>query len=54
MKRVKNFDRLYDFLATVILCAPDRFPREDFLSEKDQLTLDLAFSELNAGMEFVR
>lgn len=54
MRRVTSIERLYDFIATVVLCAPDRFPKRDFLAEEDQLTLDRAFAELNAGMEFVR
>ena len=54
MRRVKSLERLYDFIATVVLCAPDRFPKRDYLAEEDQLTLDRAFEELNAGMEFVR
>jgi hypothetical protein len=54
MRRVKSLERLYDFIATVVVCAPDRFPKEDFLPEQDQLTLDRAFEELNFGMQFVR
>lgn len=45
---------LYNFIASVILCAPDRFIERDFLAPEDQLTLDRAFEELNSGMEFVR
>ena len=54
MRRVKSLGRLYDFISTVVVCAPNRFPIEDFLAAKDQLTLERAFEELNAGMQFVR
>jgi hypothetical protein len=49
-----SIERLHDFLSTVIVYAPDRFPKRDFLTEADQMTLDRAFEELNHGMQFVR
>ena len=54
MRRVTSIERLHDFLSTVIVYAPDRFPKRDFLTEADQVTLDRAFEELNHGMQFVR
>ena len=54
LRRVTSLARLYDFIATVVLCAPDGFPKRAYLAEEDQPTLDRAFAELNAGMEFVR
>jgi hypothetical protein len=51
--RVKSLGRLYDFIATVVVCAPDRFPNEDFLPSTEQLDLDRAFAELRHGMIFV-
>lgn len=54
IRRVDDLGSLYDFIAVVVLCAPDRFLKEDYLAEEDQLTLDRAFEELNGGMELVR
>lgn len=54
MRRVKSLDRLYDFIATVVLYAPDRFPKRDYLKPEEQLNLERAFEELNSGMEYVR
>lgn len=54
MSWVNSFEGLVDFLSLVIVCAPDDFPLEDFLSDEEQLTLDKAFEELAGGMRFVR
>lgn len=54
MSWVKSFEGLLDFLSLVIVHAPDEFPNEDFLSDDEQLTLDMAFKELNHGMQFVK
>ena len=54
MPWVKNVEGLVDFLSLVVVYAPDEFPKEDFLDDDEQLTLDLAFAEINAGMEFVK
>lgn len=43
----------YDFLAQVIVCAPDDFIEVDYLPPEDQLDLDKAFVELNRGMCFI-
>ena len=54
MKRfVRSLRGLHDFIATVVVCAPDRFRERDFRSEGDQLTLERAFAELQAALEFV-
>ena len=53
-RRVTSLRRLYNFLAVVVLSAPDRFAREDYLKDEDQLNLDRAFEELFYGMQFVR
>lgn len=51
---VKSFEGLLDFISGVIIHAPDEFPKEDYLSDDEQLTLELAFEELNHGMQFVK
>jgi hypothetical protein len=50
---VRHLAALHDFIGHVVLGAPDRFPKEDFLSDDEQLTLDRAFEELRNGLEFV-
>lgn len=54
MSWVNSFEGVLDLLSLVIVCAPDDFPREDFLQDEDQLTLDKAFEELAVGMQFVK
>ena len=51
---VKHVDALPDFLSLVYLCAPDRFPKEDFLRDDEQLTLDKAFAEIDRGMNLIQ
>jgi hypothetical protein len=53
MRWVRHLASLHDFIGFIVLRAPDRFPKEDFLSDDDQLTLDRAFDELRTGLEFV-
>ena len=53
MQWVKDIDSLYNFIGYVILRAPDRFPKEDFLCEAEQMNLEKAFSELRRGIDFV-
>jgi hypothetical protein len=50
---VDNTADLYDFLANVIVCAPDDFIEEDFLPPDQQLNLERAFLELERGMQFL-
>jgi exonuclease VII small subunit len=50
---VNSFEGLMDFLSLVIVHAPDEFPKEDYLRDEEQLTLDMAFAELRQGMQFV-
>jgi len=50
---VENKADLYDFLAQVIVCAPDDFIEVDYLPPEDQLDLEKAFVELNHGMRFI-
>lgn len=54
MTWIKNFAGFIDFLSLVIVHAPSDFPKEDYLREDEQLTLESAFKELRDGMRFVR
>jgi hypothetical protein len=36
-----------------LFCAPDQFPKRDFLRDDEQLTLDKAFDEIERGLQFV-
>lgn len=53
MPWVKSEATFRDFLSLVIVHAPDEFPVEDFLPPEEQLTLERAFKELHAGVEFL-
>lgn len=50
MHWIKNFNGLLDFLSLVIVHAPNDFPKEDYLRDDEQLTLEKAFEELSGGM----
>ncbi len=43
---VVHFEAYLDFITLVVLCAPDRFPREEFLKDDDQYDLDKEFRVL--------
>ncbi|AON56410.1 hypothetical protein [Herbaspirillum seropedicae] len=51
MTWVKDYEGMIDFLSLVIVHAPDNFPKEDYLDEDEQLTLETAFSELRQGLQ---
>lgn len=53
MDWIQNYSEFYEFLAKVLLCAPDDFPKEDYLDEEDQLNLQKAYEELYKGLRFV-
>lgn len=53
MSWINSYETLIDFLSMVIVHAPDDFPKEDYLRDDDQLTLEKAFDEINRGMHFV-
>jgi hypothetical protein len=53
MAWIKNLNTLRDFLSLVIVHAPDDFPREDYLSDDEQLNLESAFAELYGGLRFL-
>lgn len=48
--RCQNLDELIDFIAVVVLSAPDRFIARDWLKPEEQLNLDRAFVELRHGL----
>lgn len=50
---VEDINSLYDFIGYVVLRAPDRFPKEDFLSAAEQMTLEKAFAELKHGISLI-
>jgi hypothetical protein len=54
MPWIKNLNGFLDFLSLVIVHAPDGFPKEDYLSDEEQLTLESAFKEIRDGMKFVQ
>lgn len=54
MAWVRDVNSLYNFVGFVVLRAPDQFPREDYLQDNEQLTLDKAFEELRAGVQLVQ
>jgi hypothetical protein len=43
---VTHFEAYIDFISLVFICAPDRFPREEFLKDEDQYDLDKVFQVL--------
>ena len=45
--------RYHDFISYVLLCAPDDFPDEDYLSPDEQMTLEKAFAELLTKLPIV-
>lgn len=49
----ENLDEVIDFIAGVVIRAPNRFPKEDFLKPEEQLNLDRAFDELRYGLDRV-
>lgn len=53
MPWIKNYNGFVNFLSLVIVHAPDGFPKEDYLRDDEQLTLESAFKELKDGMAVV-
>jgi hypothetical protein len=50
---IDSFESLMDFISVVIVGAPDDFPKEEYLHDDEQLTLESAFAGLKHGMQFV-
>jgi len=53
MNWIQNYSEFYEFLAKLLLCAPDDFPEEDYLDKDNQLNLQRAYEELNKSLVFV-
>lgn len=51
MNPIKSADQLYNFIALVVVYAPDRFPKEDYLAADQQMTLQKAFEKLRDGID---
>jgi exonuclease VII small subunit len=47
---MESVDDLWNHIAYVLAYAPDKFPYRDFLSDEDQMTLELAFKQLREGV----
>lgn len=54
MNLIQNYQEFYEFLAKLLLCAPDDFPVEDYLPTEKQLNLQRAYDELDKGLIFVK
>lgn len=51
MYNIKDVTELKDFVGYAILCAPDRFPMEEFLKPDQQMNFERAFSLMHSGVE---
>lgn len=47
---IKDVEDLRDMFSYVLLSAPDEFPLEDYLTPGEQMNLERAFEELQAGV----
>lgn len=50
MFKMKSMEDIYNHIGYVVLCAPDRFPIEDYLRADEQMNLDRAFEQLQEGV----
>jgi hypothetical protein len=53
MEWVRKASDLKSFMGYVVVCAPSSFPKEDFLSEAEQMTLEKAFVEIRRGISML-
>ena len=51
MFAVETVDDLWNFIAYVLGGAPNYFPKEDYLSDDDQMTLEKSMTLLRRGVE---
>jgi hypothetical protein len=51
IQRCRNLAELTDFIASVVLRAPDNFLKANYLRSDEQLNLDSAFDEIRQGLE---
>ena len=54
MNWIQSYQEFYEFLAKLLLCAPDDFPEEDYLPADKQLNLQRAYEELEKGLVYVQ
>ena len=54
MNWIQSYQEFYEFLAKLLLCAPDDFPEEDYLPADRQLNLQRAYEELFKGLVYVQ
>lgn len=54
MNWIENYSEFYEFLAKILLCAPDDFPEEDYLEKENQLNLQKAYNELEKALPYVQ
>lgn len=47
----ENLGELIDFIAIVVLSAPDKFIKREWRKPEEQLNLDRAFDELRYGLD---
>ena len=53
MAWVRDISSLHDFIGYVVLSAPNQFPKEDYLSDAEQMNLERAFDELRRGIALI-
>src|SRR5262245_36388177 len=51
---IPDLNALKDFVGYVVLCAPNRFPEEDFLQPDEQMSLERAFEEMRNAMNLFK
>ncbi len=51
MFKMENMRDLRGRIPYMFLYSPDQYPYEDFLSDENQMNLDLGFSQLHQGVE---
>lgn len=54
MAWIRDVQSLYNFIGYVVLRAPDWFPKEDYLQDHEQMTLERAFEEIRTGVSIVQ
>ncbi len=50
MFRMLDLTDLWNHIGYMILCLPDHFPIEDFLSDEDQMDMDKGYTQLHEGI----
>lgn len=50
MYLMSDLEDLWNHVGYVVLCLPDQFPVEDFLSDEDQMTMEKGYEQLHQGI----